>query len=82
MFRLFFIRLINNGSPFNPDKNHIHHLMIKRFSQITSSLILLFCIMWPIFIHHILNKNYTLQLIVLQIILYYLIIYILSRKKI
>ena len=64
-------KIQTNHSPLND----------KRFSQITSSLILLFCIMWPIFIHHILNKNYTLQLIVLQIILYYLIIYILSRKN-
>ena len=30
LLRVFIIRLKNNKSPFNPDQNHIHHLLIKK----------------------------------------------------
>ena len=30
LLRVFIIRLKNKKSPFNPDQNHIHHLLIKK----------------------------------------------------
>ena len=40
--RVFTIRIINNRSPFEADKNHIHHFMLKKFngSHIKSSLMI------------------------------------------
>ena len=32
MFRLFMIRIFKGKNPFNPDRNHIHHLIQKRFN--------------------------------------------------
>ena len=31
--RIFFLRLIKGKSPFRPDKNHIHHLILKKISN-------------------------------------------------
>ncbi len=30
MIRIFFIRVSRNKSPFHPDKNHIHHIVLKK----------------------------------------------------
>ena len=32
MFRLFILRLYQNRSPFDSDRNHIHHILIKKFN--------------------------------------------------
>ena len=33
IIRVFFLRLINGISPFQPDKNHIHHLVLKKINH-------------------------------------------------
>lgn len=38
--RVFFIRISSGKSPFTADKNHIHHLLIKRFSTPIAVLII------------------------------------------
>ena len=39
--RIFFVRISRKRSPFNPDKNHIHHKMVNLgFNHVYSSLIL------------------------------------------
>ena len=30
LLRVFIIRIRNKKSPFNPDQNHLHHLLIKK----------------------------------------------------
>jgi len=40
LVRLFFQRLINKTSPMVPDKKHIHHYLIKKFSKTNSALII------------------------------------------
>ena len=48
--RIFFLRLIKGKSPFKPDKNHIHHLVLKKKNNhflvtlIISSISILFLI--------------------------------------
>lgn len=40
-FRVFFLRLIKGKSPFHPDRNHIHHILIDRgLSHFRASIIL------------------------------------------
>ena len=42
LLRVFFIRVKNKTSPFNPDQNHLHHLLIKiSKSHLTSLFIIL-----------------------------------------
>jgi UDP-N-acetylmuramyl pentapeptide phosphotransferase/UDP-N-acetylglucosamine-1-phosphate transferase len=39
--RIFFVRLRNRKSPFLPDRNHIHHLLVALgFSHVKASMIL------------------------------------------
>jgi len=41
MIRVFFMRIINNKSPFSPDKNHIHHKFLRLgYSHLKSTLII------------------------------------------
>ena len=30
LLRVFIIRISNKKSPFSPDQNHIHHLLLKK----------------------------------------------------
>ena len=32
MFRLFILRILNKRDPFSGDRNHLHHLLISKFS--------------------------------------------------
>ena len=34
MFRLFLLRVFNGKNPFSPDRNHIHHLIEKKFKKL------------------------------------------------
>lgn len=53
MIRLVFLRLINNKNPFLPDRNHLHHLLIDKYSLSKSLLIYSCLIMLPIFLSEI-----------------------------
>ncbi len=35
MLRLFIIRILNKKNPFSGDKNHLHHILLRRFNQIS-----------------------------------------------
>ena len=50
MIRLSVTRLINGLHPFNPDRNHFHHLLLKKFSSLNTVLIILIIILFPIFL--------------------------------
>ena len=41
LMRVFILRIKNNKSPFQPDQNHIHHFLIKRFNSLQSLLIII-----------------------------------------
>lgn len=41
-FRVFFLRIISNGSPFTADRNHIHHRLLRLgLSHLQSTLLLI-----------------------------------------
>lgn len=59
--RVMFIRIWNKKSPFTPDQNHLHHILLKRgFSHIQASLILFtincVCIIIAITLHRVTGK--------------------------
>lgn len=41
LLRVFIIRIKNKKSPFEPDQNHIHHLILKRFKPFYSVFIIM-----------------------------------------
>ena len=81
MIRLFFVRLINNKSPFQGDNNHIHHLLVKKLNYIKAIVIIFLLIFFPIFLFHFLKIN-PLLLIISFVIIYFTILKICSNKNI
>lgn len=64
--RVLLTRLVNRGSPFLPDKTHIHHyLLMLGFSHIRSTLILLAAALFFIFFSFLLKDRSVFLLLVL-----------------
>ena len=81
MFRLFLRRLLKKRNPFSPDKHHIHHILIAKFSYIQSILILNSFILIPIFLTYLNISNLFIILIYILIYLTILIKFQFSNKK-
>jgi len=73
MIRLIFLRITNNKNPFLADRNHLHHLLIKKFSLQKTLLIYSLLVVSPVIINSFLI-NKTIFLIILSVILYFIII--------
>ena len=56
MMRLFIFRLINNKNPFQPDKDHIHHLLLKKYGFTKTFLYIQSLIYIPIILSSFFNK--------------------------
>ena len=52
MFRLFLWRIINGKNPFKSDRNHIHHLILKKMSPINTFLLIQFFIIINILLYY------------------------------
>jgi UDP-GlcNAc:undecaprenyl-phosphate GlcNAc-1-phosphate transferase len=72
MFRLFIERLVKSKNPFIADKNHIHHLMIKKFSLRKIFLFNTLIYSCTIILSYKINN---LLLIILLLVFYLLFIY-------
>lgn len=72
IIRLFFFRLLNGEGPFNSDRNHLHHILIKRYSLIKSNAILIFLAFSPIilsiFISNLVSIIYGILVYVVTLI--------------
>jgi UDP-GlcNAc:undecaprenyl-phosphate GlcNAc-1-phosphate transferase len=77
MFRLFLIRIFNKKNPFKPDRNHIHHLLINKFSFITTTIVVQSMTFFGLFISNYL-KLYLV--IILMIFSYLTLIFYLEKK--
>lgn len=78
LIRLTITRLLKGKNPFYGDKNHIHHLLIKRNSLIKTNLILAIITSLPIILFKVLVLNFFL------VFIFFVIIYgfvILKMKK-
>ena len=79
LLRLFMVRILHKKSPFKPDKNHLHHILMTKFSYNSTMLILFGIYFIPVFFG-ILIKEYPI-FIFIQIILYLAILKF-SKEKI
>jgi len=81
MIRLTIVRAINNKSPFEGDNKHIHHILIARFKYVTTIIIIFLLIFFPIILFNFFSIN-PIIIIILNIIAYFLILFISSKKLI
>lgn len=70
--RVFFVRFINKQNILSPDNNHIHHLLMKKFNNFYTVMMIMGIIFIPYFLSNIFSFFYIL--ILLQIIVYCFII--------
>lgn len=78
LLRLSIYRLIKGRNIFSGDLEHIHHLLLNKFNQIQTNLIVSFMILAPIFL--ILLDKINLYLIVsISALFYFFIIYLLKK---
>jgi UDP-GlcNAc:undecaprenyl-phosphate GlcNAc-1-phosphate transferase len=77
LFRLAIFRILNHKHPFDPDRNHIHHLLMNKFGFNFTLIILLPLIIIPNIFS--LVFGYTAEVIVYCLAVYSLIIYSLRK---
>lgn len=79
MFRLFCQRIIKKKNPFKGDLNHLHHLLIEKFSYLTSLVSYIFLILWPNLLLKFIMLS-PIYLITSNIVIYLLTIIYLKKK--
>jgi len=72
MLRLFVERLLNKKNPFIADKSHIHHLLIKKFSEKQRNVFNILIFSAPIILSYLINNLFLISVL---IIFYFLFIY-------
>ncbi|MEM9545687.1 MAG: MraY family glycosyltransferase [Bacteroidota bacterium] len=78
--RVFTIRIINKKSPFHPDRNHIHHMMIDAgFSHTSASGVLIVVNLLFMLIAYYLQSLGNLSLLIIILILAIMLSYFLYR---
>jgi UDP-N-acetylmuramyl pentapeptide phosphotransferase/UDP-N-acetylglucosamine-1-phosphate transferase len=70
--------LIKGKNPFFPDRNHIHHLLLKKMSYLKVNFILGLLNIIPYFLYKFMTQKYFI--ILATIILYFFIIFYLKKN--
>ena len=79
LIRLFILRIFKKRNPLSPDKLHLHHILMKRFSQNQTLLIILFLISIPIILDYF-NTNNILTILI-TIILYFTLLTVIKVSE-
>ena len=79
LMRLFIIRILKKRNPLSPDKLHLHHILISKFSLNKSLVIILSLISFPIILNFLNISN--LFVIIVTIILYFTLLIIVKIRK-
>lgn len=69
LIRLFTIRISKGKNPFTPDRNHLHHIMLRRFNLLESNLIIQFLIIVPSILGF--YFGYTIIIFIIQMVFYF-----------
>lgn len=80
LIRLFTTRIIKKRHPFSSDRNHIHHILLNRFNESKTLIILILLSGFPMFFAVMFDK-YLHIFIFLFIIIYFLIIQKFSNNE-
>ena len=73
LIRLFITRILKGYHPFKPDRNHLHHILLRKYNLITVNLIIQFLIILPSICGYFLG--YTYVFLSFQILIYFLLIW-------
>jgi hypothetical protein len=80
--RVFAVRIIHGRSPFSPDRNHIHHLLLNKglsHKNVTLSCIIATLLISGLtFLFEYIGTGY---LIACQVVLFFALVYALNYKK-
>ena len=61
--RLFIFRILKKKNPLSSDRQHLHHLLLSKYSLSKTLIIILFLISFPIILNYFtLNNVYTILL--------------------
>ena len=77
LFRLFIERISKNQSPFFGDREHIHHYLSKKFTDLETSLLTNGFIFIPLVISQFLE--FKIIIFIIQVIFYFITIYKLKK---
>lgn len=77
MLRLFCVRIFNKKSPFKPDKNHFHHILLKTFSEKKT----VFTIQIFLIISLIISMIYEKAISIILLMLFYLFFLIYKKSN-
>lgn len=72
LMRLFVLRIYNRKSPFFPDRNHLHHILLYKFSLIQTNILIFSLISVPSTLSYLFGYSYFFLMI--QIFLYFILI--------
>ena len=81
LLRLTINRLLKHKNPFFGDRNHIHHLLIKRYSLSYSNIILFFVSIIPVILFSYFKLNFFLVLFIFLVIYVFLIQFLSTNDK-
>ena len=73
LMRLFILRIYKKKSPFFPDRNHLHHLLLSNFTLFQVNLIIFLLISIPSTLSYLYGYSYIFLLA--QIIIYFVLIF-------
>ena len=73
LLRLVVFRILNHRHPFSPDREHIHHILLRKFTLSQTLIILILLIILPNIVS--LLFGFTIYLILISLITYTVIIF-------
>jgi UDP-GlcNAc:undecaprenyl-phosphate GlcNAc-1-phosphate transferase len=73
LIRLTFLRLLEFRHPFSADRNHLHHILNKKFSAENTVLIIFGLVVVPILFNELTEQ--TILIIFLMILIYFFLIF-------
>lgn len=71
--RLFFQRILNNKNPFKGDINHIHHILLKKYGQKKTNILINGTVFISLFFYEIYNSLFF-YLIASILVIYFLLV--------
>jgi UDP-GlcNAc:undecaprenyl-phosphate GlcNAc-1-phosphate transferase len=79
LLRLFFFRIYKGKNPFTPDRNHLHHILLRKFNYKLSFFLLFFLIGFPLIINYFFHAIFLI--IILTTFSYALLLIIIRKFK-
>ena len=73
LIRLTLVRLYKGKNPFYGDRNHIHHLLLKKYDLSKTNIILALLSVSPIILSSFFKLNFFIVLSIFILIYFYLI---------